>query len=94
MSVAEMKAHREDKGLKYRIFHCEEAYQAKLPGFEKPPEQGDWGYHDSYRVLFMCENGEPVEEVFRDRMEPEDAILCRDLKPLVDLLNEEAGCAS
>lgn len=90
MTVEEFNKQEKDANLKYRMFHCATAYELGLPGFEQEPKPGDWAYHDSYYVLFRCENGIPVEEVFRDNMQPEDAILPRDLRVLVELLNKEA----
>jgi hypothetical protein len=71
---------------RYRIIHVEECRKLKLPDYEDEPSA--WQKYDSYWTLWDCDlQGNPIREVFCDRMEPEDAILVRDLKPLVEELN-------
>lgn len=49
----------------------------------------DYAYpNDHYDVSGFLVDTEKHEVVFCDYMEPEDATLGRDLRPLVDLLNE------
>ena len=71
----------------YQVFHLDECIKRKLPGYEDYKKEG-WSAYDSYWILWECDiAGKPIREVFADRMEPEDAILVRDLRPLVEELN-------
>ena len=74
----------------YQVIHLHECIERKLPGYEDYKLEG-WSRYDSYWVLWECDiTGKPIREVFADRMEPEDAILVRDLRPLVEELNSLA----
>jgi hypothetical protein len=71
---------------RYQVLHVTECRERKLPGYEDEPSA--WEQYDSYWVLWDCDlQGNPIREVFADKMEPEDAILVRDIRPLVDELN-------
>jgi hypothetical protein len=74
---------------RYVAIHTSDCFERKLPGYDREPEHAEgW-------VLFYCdENGNPVNEVWSDgNMQPEDAILVRDLKGLVEELNAVAALA-
>jgi hypothetical protein len=74
---------------RYKYYHAIDACERKLVGHE---EHNGWDSFESYYILYECDdNGVPVREVFCDKMEPEDAILPRDLQSLVDELNRLAS---
>ena len=50
-------------------------------------EEEGYRKDDYYYILFRNNADGTRSIIFEDRMEPEDAILCRDLKPLVNELN-------
>jgi len=71
---------------RYQVFNVTECRKRKLPGYEDEPTP--WDRYASYYVLWeVDDSGAPIREVFCDRMEPEDATLVRDLRPLVAELN-------
>jgi hypothetical protein len=74
---------------RYKVIHETDARERKLPGYEEPIDPSNpWRSEDNNWALFECDPaGTPVRLVFVDRMEPEDAILVRDLRPLVEELN-------
>lgn len=66
----------------YRVMPIKEAKELNPEEFDYLDE----GYWDlALQGLFVCdENGKPIKDIFIDGIEPEDAIISRDLTPLVN----------
>lgn len=65
----------------YEVFDSDHAREKGFPDSDELPA------YDPSQCLYEMHDGAPVRLVFCDRMEPEDATLDRDLRPLVKELN-------
>lgn len=78
-------------GDRYKIYSMSDALKERCPGFEDRDPDAPIKFWEGGWYLYECDrHGKPIREVFNDRMEPEDAILVRDLQPLVHELNRLA----
>lgn len=74
---------------RYAVVFSHDAWKRQLPGAEEPR-----GF-DSWWAIWECDDaGNPVREVGSDAGEPEDKILVRDFKWVLEELNRAAALSS